>query len=88
MYQSFYFFHTESPQWLANFSVEFNNWSGLSLESLELNRRLREKIVKKTPSLIEVRNYLFFRQGVLLLKMEKPWEVKMKIFKIKKCILL
>ena len=67
---------TESPKWLTDFSIDFNNWSGLSLESLEVNRRLRDRIIKKSPSLIEVRNYLFYRQGILLLKMERPWEVK------------
>ena len=75
-------FISESPKWLTQFSVEFNNWSGLSLESLEMNRRLRDRIIKKTPSLIEVRNYLFYRQGVLLLKMEKPWEVGMSFLAI------
>ena len=31
--------------------------------------------MQKTPSLLEVRNYMFARQSQLLLVLNKPWEV-------------
>jgi hypothetical protein len=66
----------ESPLWLKQFSSEFHNWSGVSLvEGFDVNQQLRKKVIAKTPTLLEVRNYLFARQGILLLKMEKPLEV-------------
>ena len=66
----------ESPEWLKVFSGDFVNWSGLSL-SAEVNSKLRAVILEKRPSLIEMRNYLFSRQCAMLLKVHKPWEVRM-----------
>ena len=69
---------SESPEWLKVFSCDFANWSGLSLSSeAEVNSRLRGVIAEKRPSLIEMRNYLFSRQCAMLLKVHKPWEVRM-----------
>ena len=65
----------ESPEWLKVFSRDFVNWSGLSL-SAEVNSKLRDVILEKRPSLIEMRNYLFSRQCAMLLKVHKPWEVR------------
>ena len=66
----------DGPYWLTMFSNEFNNWSGLSLRNdTSTNKNLRLAIVQKSPSLTDVRNYLFSRQSVMLLKMNKPWEV-------------
>jgi len=64
----------ESPQWLASFCGNFSDWTGVSL-IIEENNQLRKRIVGKTPSLLDVRNYLFARQSQLLLQMNKPWEV-------------
>jgi len=70
----------ESPPWLTQFSSNFNNWSGVSLvERMPVNHLLRDKIIAKTPTLLEVRNYLFARQGILLLKLDKPIEVKILV---------
>ena len=66
----------DGPYWLTMFSSDFNNWSGLSLRTdAATNRKLRHAIAQKSPSLTDVRNYLFSRQSVMLLKMNKPWEV-------------
>lgn len=67
--------YAESPEWLKVFSGDFVNWSGLSL-SAEVNSKLRDVILEKRPSLIEMRNYLFSRQCAMLLKVHKPWEVR------------
>ena len=67
----------ESPQWLASFCGNFSDWTGVSLIIKE-NNQLRKRIVGKTPSLLDVRNYLFARQSQLLLQMNKPWEVSRK----------
>ena len=66
----------ESPSWLNSFTSDFNNWSGVSLRpNGQINRQLRTKIIDKKPSLIDVRNYLFSRQSLMLLKLGRPWEV-------------
>ena len=66
----------DGPYWLANFSNDFSNWSGLSLRTdTTTNKKLRYAIERKSPSLTDVRNYLFSRQSLMLLKMNKPWEV-------------
>ena len=66
----------DGPYWLTMFSRDFKNWSGLSLRTdTSTNIKLRQAIVQKSPSLTDVRNYLFSRQSVMLLKMNKPWEV-------------
>ena len=66
----------DGPYWLTMFSSDFNNWSGLSLRTDAItNRKLRQAITQKSPSLTDVRNYLFSRQSLMLLKMNRPWEV-------------
>ena len=66
----------DGPYWLAKFSNDFSNWSGLSLRTdTTTNKKLRYAIEQKSPSLTDVRNYLFSRQSLMLLKMNKPWEV-------------
>ena len=64
----------ESPKWLEDFCGEFSDWSGLSLTP-EDNARLRLCIMQKTPSLLDVRNYMFARQSQMLLNMSQPFEV-------------
>ena len=72
-----YYALSESHEWLKVFSCDFANWSGLSLSSeAEVNSRPRGVIAEKRPSLIEMRNYLFSRQCAMLLKVHKPWEVR------------
>ena len=65
---------TESPQWLEGFYGNFTDWTGLSLQQEE-NLNLRKRILGRSPSLLDVRNYMFARQSQLLLQMNKPWEV-------------
>jgi len=65
---------TESPQWLEGFYGNFTDWTGLSLQKEE-NLNLRKRILGRSPSLLDVRNYMFARQSQLLLQMNKPWEV-------------
>ena len=67
-------FFPETPQWLEGFYGRFTDWTGLSLQPEE-NLSLRKRILSKTPSLLDVRNYLFARQCLLLLQINKPWEV-------------
>ena len=67
---------SDSPTWLNPFASDLNNWSGVSLRPHGLiNKRLRAKMVARKPSLIDVRNYMFSRQSVMLLKLGRPWEV-------------
>ena len=67
-------FSAESPGWLDAFCGNFTDWTGLSLQPEE-NLNLRKRILGKEPSLLDVRNYMFARQSLLLLQMNKPWEV-------------
>ena len=73
----FFFFFSESPEWLKSFCNRFSDWSGLSLDAEE-NKRLRMCIIQKTPSILDVRNYLFARQSQLLLNLNRPWEVSIR----------
>lgn len=69
-------FIAASSLWLQQFSGEFKNWSGVSLkDGGTFNQNLRHSIIRQNPSLLDVRNYLFSRQAVLLLKLSTPWEV-------------
>ena len=64
----------ECPDWLQSFQDRSSYWSGLSLNP-KINNELRKSIASKSLSLLDLRNYLFARQCVLLLKVHKPWEV-------------
>jgi len=77
----------ESPQWLHDLGERSSDWSGLRL-CPAAESRLRSVLVKRNPSLLDMRNYLFSRQCALLLKVHKPWEVKaMALLKIIKASL-
>lgn len=66
----------DAPKWLSSFQTSPNDWSGVCLEADHaFNRGLREKIKNHTMSVIDFRNYLFARQGSLLLVSSKPAEV-------------
>ena len=69
---------SESPAWLKSFSSKSSDWSGLSLslDTKGVNARLRQAIVDKTPSLLDLRNYLFAKQCHMLFKVHRPWEVR------------
>lgn len=56
--------------------MTFNNWNGLCLESTcEHTKKLRQRIVDKKASLLDLRNYLFSRQCDLMLLQNQPWKV-------------
>ena len=63
------------PKWLEALPSRNSNWSGLILGP-DVNHVLRNAILKKTASLLDMRNYLFSRQCAMLLKVGKPWEVR------------
>jgi hypothetical protein len=67
----------ESPKWLEGFCGQFCDWTGLSFDRT-VNKKLRDGIINGTPTLLDVRNYLFSRQSQLLLQTNKPWEVEQK----------
>lgn len=72
---NFWFFpYTESPAWLDALCTNFTDWTGLSLNPDE-NVKLRHRILDRSPSFLDVRNYLFSRQSLLLFQMNRPWEV-------------
>jgi len=62
------------PDWLAHFEKSPSDWAGPSLDR-NLNMRLQSRLAGQTPSLLDMRNYLFSRQSCLLLQCGKPWEV-------------
>ena len=64
----------EVPSWLAAFEKTPVDWGGPSLDR-NLNMRLQARLATLTPSLLDLRNYLFSRQSSLLLVCGKPWEV-------------
>ena len=62
------------PTWLDEFTKNFAEWNPLSLEKatkIELNCKLE----KNNPSLLDFRNYPFFRQCSMLLFNSKPEDV-------------
>eukprot|EP00094_Tigriopus_californicus_P010596 TCALIF_10222-PA protein Name:"Similar to TRAPPC10 Trafficking protein particle complex subunit 10 (Homo sapiens)" AED:0.34 eAED:0.37 QI:23/0/0/0.54/1/0.90/11/0/941 len=65
---------TESPLWLQRLAESCSNWSGLSLNPV-VNHVLRNVIVSKNPSLLDLRNYLFSRQCAMILKVHNPLEM-------------
>ncbi|KAB7502745.1 Trafficking protein particle complex subunit 10 [Armadillidium nasatum] len=64
----------DSPQWLTNFSRPCESWEGLSLAK-SCDVKMQEKILSKSISLLEFRNYLFQCQASLLIQQNKPWEL-------------
>ena len=64
----------EVPGWLAAFEKTPVDWGGPSLDK-NLNMRLQARLATLSPSLLDIRNYLFSRQSCLLLVCGKPWEV-------------
>lgn len=65
---------TASPMWLQRLAESCSNWSGLSLNPA-VNHVLRNVIVGKNPSLLDLRNYLFSRQCAMILKVHNPLEM-------------
>jgi len=59
-----------TPPWLANLHSQLLDWTGFSLDK-NINNRLRSKIEQCDLSLLELRNYLFSRQGNLLLQLNQ-----------------
>lgn len=56
--------------------TSFKSWQGLCLDlNCEHSVALRTKIVEKSASLLEIRNYLFAKQCDLMLMQNQPWRV-------------
>ncbi|XP_033120524.1 trafficking protein particle complex subunit 10-like [Anneissia japonica] len=64
----------KAPEWLNNFNGNCTRWDGLDL-SRPINQQIRELIKTGKPTLLDIRNYLFSRQCVLLLFLNRPLEV-------------
>lgn len=57
----------ETTGWLSNFQQPLERWHGLRLGPCKL---------RKFPSLLELRAYLFAKQAHMLLLTNKVWEVR------------
>lgn len=56
--------------------TSFNSWQGLCLDmNSEHSAQLRQRIVDKKASLLDLRNYLFAKQCDLVLMQNQPWRV-------------
>lgn len=60
----------EAASWLCNFQVPLERWQGLKFGPSHL---------RKKPSLLELRAYLFAKQAHMLLLTNKVWEVSFYI---------
>lgn len=56
----------DAASWLADFQAPLERWHGLRLGPCQLRKR---------PSLLELRAYLFAKQAHMLLLTNKVWEV-------------
>ena len=59
------------PTWLDEFTKNLDDWTQLSLDKA-INMKLYCKLENNNPSLLDIRNYLFFRQCSLPLLSNKP----------------
>ncbi|XP_071955676.1 trafficking protein particle complex subunit 10-like [Antedon mediterranea] len=64
----------KAPDWLIKFQGNCTRWDGLDL-SRPINQQIRDLIKTGKPTLLDIRNYLFSRQCVLLLFLNRPLEV-------------
>ena len=60
----------ESINWLVDFQKPLEKWHGLKLNN--------SMVLSLSPSLLELRAYLFGKQAQMLLKANKVWEVRVK----------
>lgn len=65
---------TASPKWLDVFRKQITTWQAVRLTAL-VPQHLRDLILKKKATLLDLRSYLFQRQSAMLLLTFKPWEV-------------
>jgi trafficking protein particle complex subunit 10 len=65
---------SEMPEWLLRMSKHCDTWHGLCL-SPNISKSLRDEFRKGNATLLDLRNYLFFRQCELLMLLNKPWEL-------------
>lgn len=62
---------SECVSWLSNFQKPLERWHGLKFGC---------SILSDTPSVLELRAYLFAKQAHMLLLINKVWEVSHSIF--------
>ncbi|KAF7989459.1 hypothetical protein HCN44_008133 [Aphidius gifuensis] len=66
----------DCPEWLNTFKKQLNNWTGVKLNNGDNKKNnLRKLIPEYKASLLDFRSYLFSRQCLMLLLLNKPWEV-------------
>ncbi|XP_033635509.1 trafficking protein particle complex subunit 10-like [Asterias rubens] len=67
----------DSPTWLSTFIAPCTCWDGLNLlPSVVKNKRVLME--NGRAALLDLRNYLFARQCVLLFTLKRPWEVALR----------
>ncbi|XP_034946157.1 trafficking protein particle complex subunit 10 isoform X2 [Chelonus insularis] len=64
----------DTPLWLNSFRSPLNYWTGIILKSNH-HHHLRKLISDHKASLLDLRSYLFTRQCILLVLLNKPWEI-------------
>ncbi|XP_038059010.1 trafficking protein particle complex subunit 10-like isoform X2 [Patiria miniata] len=64
----------DNPAWLSSFVAPCTCWDGLNLLPSVIDGK-RSLLETGNVALLELRNYLFARQCVLLFTMQRPWEV-------------
>ncbi|XP_022100695.1 trafficking protein particle complex subunit 10-like [Acanthaster planci] len=67
----------DNPSWLSSFLAPCTCWDGLNLMPSAIAGK-RSVLEMGKVSLLELRNYLFARQCVLLFTMKRPWEVALR----------
>ena len=69
----------EKPKWMSTFEKPLNSFRGITMCKKDIEE-FRAKIIDRTVTLIEFRNYLFQRQCVLLNAMGNQWEIAQRLF--------
>lgn len=67
------------PKWMDIFERPLNNLRGITMCKKDI-KEIRDKIIDNSITVIELRNYIFQRQCVLLNSMEQQWEIAQRLF--------
>ncbi len=67
----------ENPEWLKGFAGACHCWDGVNLSRIG-NMKRRQVIEDGKATLLDMRNYLFYRQCSLLFSLNRPHEVAHK----------
>lgn len=69
----------EKQKWMAIFEQPLYSFRGITMCKKDL-QEMRNKIVNQSITIIELRNYIFMRQCILLENLENQWEIAQRLF--------